>query len=69
VFENRVLKNVLDLMGRKQQETGENCVMRSFMIIRGSKPVGRDGQDMWYVWGRREMNKCMVLVRKPEGKT
>jgi hypothetical protein len=31
VFENRVLGEYLDLRGRKWQEDGEDCIMRSFI--------------------------------------
>jgi len=32
MFENRVLRRTLDLRGRKWQEAGEDCIMRSFII-------------------------------------
>jgi hypothetical protein len=32
VFENRILKEYLDLRGMKQQENGESCTMRSFIF-------------------------------------
>jgi hypothetical protein len=31
VFENRVLRRVLDLRGRKWREAGEDWIMRSFI--------------------------------------
>jgi hypothetical protein len=31
VFENRVLREYLDLRGRKGQEAEEDCIMRSFI--------------------------------------
>jgi hypothetical protein len=31
VFENRVLRKILDLRGRKWQMAGEDCIMRSFI--------------------------------------
>jgi hypothetical protein len=31
VLENRVLRRYLSLRGRKWQETGEECIMRSFI--------------------------------------
>jgi hypothetical protein len=32
VFENRALREMLGIKGVKLQETGENCILRSFMI-------------------------------------
>jgi hypothetical protein len=32
VFENRVLKRILDLRGMKWQKVGENCIMSSCMV-------------------------------------
>jgi hypothetical protein len=32
VFENRVLREYLDVRGMKQQENGESCTMRSFIF-------------------------------------
>ena len=50
----------LGLRGRKWQETGENCVMRSFMICTTHQILFGwcnreewDGLDMWNVWDRR----------------
>jgi hypothetical protein len=34
LFENRVLRRILDLRGRKWQEAREDCVMRSFITCR-----------------------------------
>jgi hypothetical protein len=31
VFENRVLRRILNLRGRKWQEAGQKCIMRSFI--------------------------------------
>jgi hypothetical protein len=34
VSENRVLRRILrDLRGRKQEETGEDCIMKNFMLF------------------------------------
>jgi len=32
MFENRVLRRILDTGGRVYQETGEDCIMRSFIV-------------------------------------
>jgi hypothetical protein len=31
MFENRVLRRILKLTGRKWQEAGKDCIMRSFI--------------------------------------
>jgi hypothetical protein len=59
VFENRVLRRILDLRGMKWQEVGENCIMRSCMIctlypvlLGRSRQGGWNGRGMWLALGR-----------------
>jgi hypothetical protein len=52
----RVLRRYFGLRGEEQQETGENCIMRSFVncadhrILLGRPNGGCDGRGMWHVW-------------------
>jgi hypothetical protein len=41
---------------RMEEEAEEYCVMSSFVIVQGSDTGGRDGPDVWHVWGRRVVN-------------
>jgi hypothetical protein len=73
LFENRGWGEYLDLRGAKQQEDGEDCILRSFItckphqyIIKRSNQRGWDEQDMQHMWAIR--NAYKVLVRKPEGR-
>jgi len=34
VFDNRVLRRILELRGRKWQEAEVDCIMRSFITLR-----------------------------------
>jgi hypothetical protein len=63
VFQNRVLKRICAHKGRKWQETGEDCLMRSFITCmfyqifrviksRGMRPEGKDHLEDLGVGGR-----------------
>jgi hypothetical protein len=52
IFENRVLRRILDLRGRNSREVGEDCIMRSFITctFHGG---GWDGRGIYYAWNEK----------------
>jgi hypothetical protein len=73
VFEKRVLRRIFGYRGRELQETGGDCIMRSFMTCIPHQIVrvinSRRMRWVEHVACRGEMgNAYKILVRKPEGK-
>jgi hypothetical protein len=61
VFENRVLREYLDLRGMRWRENGGSCTVRNFIICThpqislGKWSQGEwGGRGMWHAWERRE---------------
>jgi hypothetical protein len=61
VCEKRVLRKICGPKRKDKQATGENCIMKSFMICTPHQMLlgfsnGLDWQCMWHVWGEK---KCI----------
>jgi hypothetical protein len=68
VLENRVLRKTFGLRGRKRHETGENCIVRSFMIFISHQLFRSKTEAKCGTYGGRRELYTGTLVGKYEGK-